>query len=160
MDLNIWTHAFMYTYFALKSAYWRVPRAAAVFVTVLQISQMVAGCFSVYYVYTLKAPCPSFDLLTMMQPQFSEVRHALPPKLREPGSGGPHVPVLLRPLRPLLHRRLPPAESGQEKGQVNCSCDRFLTNRVFLCNKHYVCLLKSSTSFLWCCKGRTSASGD
>jgi elongation of very long chain fatty acids protein 6 len=41
--MNYIVHVFMYTYFALRAMGYRIPKQVAMFVTLLQISQMAAG---------------------------------------------------------------------------------------------------------------------
>ena len=42
--MNYCVHTIMYGYFALRAAGIRVPRFAQIFITILQIIQMIAGC--------------------------------------------------------------------------------------------------------------------
>jgi len=51
MTMNYSVHALMYTYYTLRAAKLRVPRAANILVTSLQIAQMVMGLFIFCYVY-------------------------------------------------------------------------------------------------------------
>lgn len=43
--MNYTVHAFMYTYYALRAMRKRLPKMAAMMVTILQILQMVGGVF-------------------------------------------------------------------------------------------------------------------
>lgn len=52
--MNYTVHAFMYTYYALRAMRARLPRAAAMMVTVLQILQMVGGVFIGASVFRIK----------------------------------------------------------------------------------------------------------
>jgi elongation of very long chain fatty acids protein 6 len=44
VSMNYCVHTIMYGYFALRAARIRVPRFAQIFITFLQIIQMIAGC--------------------------------------------------------------------------------------------------------------------
>ena len=51
--MNYLVHSFMYSYFALRSLGFKIPKQIAMFITVSQIIQMVLGCFVTYYGYSL-----------------------------------------------------------------------------------------------------------
>jgi len=51
--MNYLVHSFMYSYFALRSLGFRVPKQVAMLITGSQILQMVLGCFVTYYGYSL-----------------------------------------------------------------------------------------------------------
>lgn len=58
--MNFLVHSFMYSYFALRSLGFRIPKNIAMFITFSQIIQMVLGCFVTYYGYSLSqmgVPC-------------------------------------------------------------------------------------------------------
>lgn len=60
MKLFLQVHAFMYSYYALRAARFRVPKPAAMLITALQIAQMVMGVYIGFNVYGIKAagqPC-------------------------------------------------------------------------------------------------------
>ncbi|NP_001002570.1 Elongation of very long chain fatty acids protein 6-like [Danio rerio] len=63
MSMNFTVHAFMYSYYTAKAAGVRVPRAFAMLITVLQISQMAAGLTVLGLVYSWKHEqhCKSTD---------------------------------------------------------------------------------------------------
>uniref|UniRef100_A0A915HLT7 Elongation of very long chain fatty acids protein n=1 Tax=Romanomermis culicivorax TaxID=13658 RepID=A0A915HLT7_ROMCU len=51
--MNYFIHAFMYTYYAMKSARWQCPKFLAPFITTMQIAQFLVGsffCLHVLYV--------------------------------------------------------------------------------------------------------------
>jgi len=52
--MNYLVHSFMYTYYALKSLRWRIPRIISMSLTFLQLSQMVIGFWVNMYAYTVK----------------------------------------------------------------------------------------------------------
>jgi elongation of very long chain fatty acids protein 6 len=53
MTMNLFVHALMYSYYALKSLKMRIPRNWAMMITCLQLSQMVVGVtINIYSVYT------------------------------------------------------------------------------------------------------------
>jgi len=57
---NMIIHAWMYTYYAVKSLKVRIPRAVSMFITILQLSQMALGCsanFVAYQQLRRGAPC-------------------------------------------------------------------------------------------------------
>ncbi|GMR45564.1 hypothetical protein PMAYCL1PPCAC_15759 [Pristionchus mayeri] len=53
--MNYGVHAVMYSYYAIRSLKWRAPKWIAMFITVLQISQMIAGITIGISVYRIKA---------------------------------------------------------------------------------------------------------
>ncbi|GMS96072.1 hypothetical protein PENTCL1PPCAC_18247 [Pristionchus entomophagus] len=53
--MNYGVHAVMYSYYAIRSLKWRTPKWIAMFITVLQISQMVAGVTIGIAVYRIKS---------------------------------------------------------------------------------------------------------
>jgi hypothetical protein len=46
--------AFMYSYYALRAMKWHIPRYMQIGLTLLQISQMLIGCFISYKVFQFK----------------------------------------------------------------------------------------------------------
>merc|ERR1712080_75321 len=54
MVMNYFVHSLMYTYFALKAMRVRVPKAAAMGITSLQLIQMVVGCYINYIAFQFK----------------------------------------------------------------------------------------------------------
>jgi len=53
--MNYLVHAFMYTYYATKVLHWRLPKWFPMFITIIQIMQMVVGvCINVYTFYIIK----------------------------------------------------------------------------------------------------------
>lgn len=61
MTMNFTIHAFMYSYYTLRAAGVRVPRAVNVVITSLQIAQMVMGLFVCVLVHNWmpQGHCPS-----------------------------------------------------------------------------------------------------
>lgn len=51
--MNSFVHSFMYTYYALKALKIRVPRPIAMFITTIQLLQMVLGVTVNVYTYYL-----------------------------------------------------------------------------------------------------------
>jgi len=52
--MNYHVHAFMYSYYALRSFGWRFPKWIPMSVTCMQLSQMVVGCFIAIEAYRIK----------------------------------------------------------------------------------------------------------
>jgi len=52
--MNYLVHSMMYSYYALKAMRFRVPRGVAMFITSIQLVQMVVGCVVNYIVYVMK----------------------------------------------------------------------------------------------------------
>lgn len=52
--MNFAVHAVMYTYYALRALKFKVPNQVRMVITLLQLSQMVVGCFINFYVYSMK----------------------------------------------------------------------------------------------------------
>jgi len=60
MTMNMFVHALMYSYYALKSLKVKIPRNWAMMITCLQLSQMVVGVtINIYslYVKAMNVPC-------------------------------------------------------------------------------------------------------
>lgn len=59
--VNSFVHAWMYSYYALKAMRFNIPKGVAMFVTTLQLSQMVVGCVltasAYYYVHSAQVEC-------------------------------------------------------------------------------------------------------
>nr|XP_033199831.1 elongation of very long chain fatty acids protein 6-like [Bombus vancouverensis nearcticus] len=59
--VNSFVHAWMYSYYALKAMRFNIPKWVAMFVTTLQLSQMVVGCIltasAYYYVHSAQVEC-------------------------------------------------------------------------------------------------------
>lgn len=53
--MNFGVHAVMYTYYALRAMKIRVPNQVRMIITMLQLSQMIVGCFVNFYVYSAKS---------------------------------------------------------------------------------------------------------
>ncbi|KAF7637695.1 Elongation of very long chain fatty acids protein [Meloidogyne graminicola] len=53
--MNYVVHSFMYTYYALRALQFKLPRWTAIFVTLLQISQMIVGLVISIYTFRLKS---------------------------------------------------------------------------------------------------------
>ncbi|CAG0881948.1 unnamed protein product [Cyprideis torosa] len=51
IGMNYTVHAFMYTYYSLRSMSVKVPRSVSMTITIMQIVQMVMGCFINYMAY-------------------------------------------------------------------------------------------------------------
>nr|XP_002119936.2 elongation of very long chain fatty acids protein 3-like isoform X1 [Ciona intestinalis] len=49
ITVNLTVHAFMYSYYTIKAAGYRLPRFVNIFITTLQITQMVIGCSTIGY---------------------------------------------------------------------------------------------------------------
>ncbi|CAG0884271.1 unnamed protein product [Cyprideis torosa] len=58
-SMNYFVHAFMYTYYSLRSMDIKVPRKAAQFLTLTQILQMIVGCYVSFISFKLKYADPS-----------------------------------------------------------------------------------------------------
>ncbi|CAL8140373.1 unnamed protein product [Orchesella dallaii] len=57
--MNSFVHSFMYTYYALRSLKIRVPRPIAMFITTIQLLQMVAGVTVSLYSYWIMSENPA-----------------------------------------------------------------------------------------------------
>jgi len=55
MVINFLCHSFMYSYYALKSLRFPVPKGIAMVITSLQLSQMIVGSFLTYFVFKIKS---------------------------------------------------------------------------------------------------------
>lgn len=53
--MNYTVHSFMYTYYALKTLRIRVPKLAAMLITLLQIAQMIVGVSIGVFIYFFKS---------------------------------------------------------------------------------------------------------
>ncbi|CAK5085109.1 unnamed protein product [Meloidogyne enterolobii] len=53
--MNYVVHSFMYTYYALRALQYKLPKWTAIFVTLLQISQMIVGLAISIYIVRLKS---------------------------------------------------------------------------------------------------------
>ena len=55
MSMNYLVHSFMYSYYALKAMrLFAVPKFVSMFITFLQITQMIIGCTVTYWAYTIQ----------------------------------------------------------------------------------------------------------
>ena len=54
MCINFAVHAVMYSYYALRAMKFRVPNQVRMVITLLQLIQMVIGCYINFYVYSTK----------------------------------------------------------------------------------------------------------
>lgn len=65
MCMNYMVHALMYSYYALKAARIKVPLFVSKLITLMQISQMLVGCFVNWVAYRTKrdtnTPCQISD---------------------------------------------------------------------------------------------------
>lgn len=52
--LNFAVHAVMYSYYALRAMKFRVPNQVRMVITVLQLVQMIVGCYINFYAYSMK----------------------------------------------------------------------------------------------------------
>jgi len=52
--MNYLVHSMMYSYYALKAMRFRVPRGVAMFITSIQLTQMVVGCVVNYIAHVMK----------------------------------------------------------------------------------------------------------
>lgn len=60
MNMNYVVHSFMYTYYLIRAMRFKIPRAASMCVTILQILQMVVGLVIPLWAYRIKSsgePC-------------------------------------------------------------------------------------------------------
>lgn len=55
VDMNYFVHSLMYSYYALKSLGFRVPKQMAMAITTSQIVQMVIGAYVIWYAYYRKS---------------------------------------------------------------------------------------------------------
>uniref|UniRef100_H2Z286 Elongation of very long chain fatty acids protein n=1 Tax=Ciona savignyi TaxID=51511 RepID=H2Z286_CIOSA len=53
MGLNAVIHAFMYTYYSLKAAEFKIPRVVSISITLFQIVQMLLGCSFMTYIIVM-----------------------------------------------------------------------------------------------------------
>jgi elongation of very long chain fatty acids protein 6 len=60
--MNYLVHSLMYSYYALKSLRFRIPRPISMTITTLQLSQMVVGLGVNFYAYSVKATGGSCDV--------------------------------------------------------------------------------------------------
>eukprot|EP00118_Oscarella_pearsei_P026882 m.310537 g.310537 ORF g.310537 m.310537 type:complete len:259 (+) comp52358_c0_seq1:88-864(+) len=51
--MNFFVHALMYSYYALRAARFQIPKQVQVFITILQILQMLVGCYLALTVYSI-----------------------------------------------------------------------------------------------------------
>lgn len=54
VNMNYFVHGIMYSYYALRSLGFRVPKQISMAITSCQILQMIAGSYVIYYAYYLK----------------------------------------------------------------------------------------------------------
>ncbi|XP_064632785.1 very long chain fatty acid elongase 6-like [Lineus longissimus] len=54
MVMNYTVHAFMYTYYALRAMRVRIPKWVNIFITAMQLSQMIIGCTLNVWIYQIK----------------------------------------------------------------------------------------------------------
>merc|ERR1719228_1201824 len=52
--MNYFVHSLMYSYYALRAMRVRIPKGVAMAITILQLTQMVVGCFINYTVFQFK----------------------------------------------------------------------------------------------------------
>lgn len=52
--MNFAVHAVMYTYYALRALKFKVPNQVRMIITLLQLLQMIVGCYINFYVYSIK----------------------------------------------------------------------------------------------------------
>jgi len=54
MVMNFSVHSVMYSYYALKSLRFQIPKTASMLITSLQLLQMIVGCFITYMAFQYK----------------------------------------------------------------------------------------------------------
>lgn len=54
VNMNYFVHSMMYSYYALRSLGFRIPKQMAMAITTCQILQMIAGAYVIWYAYILK----------------------------------------------------------------------------------------------------------
>jgi elongation of very long chain fatty acids protein 6 len=54
MVMNYTVHTFMYTYYALRAMRVKIPKGVNIFITAMQLAQMIIGCALIIWIYQIK----------------------------------------------------------------------------------------------------------